>query len=694
MNEIEPTENADEPVATVSPPMIELQRLCRYFGETRAVQDVSFQVRRGEVFGFIGPNGAGKTTSMRILAGLDTPSSGDARVDGFSVVDDPDRARLRLGFMPDYFDTDHAIDCRDYLDFFARAYGLRGVVRRRALHRVMRFTGLDAIQHKPISGLSKGMKQRLCLGRALIHDPPVLILDEPAAGLDPRARIELREIVRALSRQGKAILISSHILTELAEICDRVGIIEQGELIAEGSVAEMRSKLMNRAGPSEHQVRVLGSPEGLVQWLNARTDVRRRVEHARHHQIPAAWQASRIGRPASRDGSGGVANSRIRASRDQSRGCFPGRHSRESPMTHDASSGAVSPADAPTQAPPPLSHSQRLATIASSQWFRRLDHLLEHWSEHLSPILVKEARQALKSRRFLFTFFALILAGWIWSLFGVGVQAGSSTREATGQFLLAGYVVILALPLTIVIPFSAFYSLSRECQNGSFELTSLTRMSALHIVLGKLGSVLLQIGVYFSALVPFIALAYLLRGVDLTTIFFFLAMNLLISLSLSCLAILLASTATNTLSALSGTVITAAGCVIAGLVWAFPMQLELLDMRPPLNSGSFWSVVFAGFGLTLAAANVVIMAAAAALDFPSKNRSTPVRWAILALLAALTAWTITAWIATNAEEYFVTGLLMAAFAFTLIGAVVNCENPDLSLRAQRSCPRPRWGECG
>ena len=201
-----------------SQPMIELRNLHRQFGRTRAVDDVSFSVQQGQVFGYIGPNGAGKTTSMRILATLDLPTAGDAFVDGFSVVEDPDRVRRRLGFMPDYFTTYANVNVHEYLDFFARAYQLRGRQRADAIDRVMDFTGLDVLADKPIDGLSKGMKQRLCLGRALIHDPAVMVLDEPAAGLDPRARIELREMIRTLANTGKTILISSHILTELAAI--------------------------------------------------------------------------------------------------------------------------------------------------------------------------------------------------------------------------------------------------------------------------------------------------------------------------------------------------------------------------------------------------------------------------------------------------------------------------------------------
>ena len=253
-----------------SHPMIELRRLYRYFGLTKAVHDISFEVRAGQVLGYIGPNGAGKTTSMRILATLDLPTFGDAYIDGFSCINDPDRVRKRLGFMPDYFGTYADVNCYEYLDFFARSYGLVGKERHRALKYTMSFTRLDELAHKPIRGLSKGMKQRLCLGRAMIHDPAVLILDEPANGLDPRARIDLREMIHELAANGKTILVSSHILTELAEMCDQVAIIERGQLLAVGSVEEIRREQQPHR---EVKVRVLGGAGSVAQWLQPRGEI-------------------------------------------------------------------------------------------------------------------------------------------------------------------------------------------------------------------------------------------------------------------------------------------------------------------------------------------------------------------------------------------------------------------------------------
>jgi ABC-2 type transport system ATP-binding protein len=173
--------------------------------------------------------------------------------------------------MPDFFGTYSNVDCREYLDFFARAYGLVGRERKKTLAYVMEFTNLDSLAEKPIRGLSKGMKQRLCIARAMIHDPSVLILDEPAAGLDPRARIELRGMIRELAENGKTVLVSSHILTELAEMCDRVGIIEQGQLLAVGTVEEIQQA---RISHSNVRVRVLDNDVGpLLNWLAERDDV-------------------------------------------------------------------------------------------------------------------------------------------------------------------------------------------------------------------------------------------------------------------------------------------------------------------------------------------------------------------------------------------------------------------------------------
>lgn len=223
--------------------LVVVNNLTRMFGSFTAIKDVSFSFDAGSIFGFIGPNGAGKTTTMRILSTLDIATMGDATINGYSVIDEPDKVRSMIGFMPDYYGAPKNMTIQDYLDFFARAYLLKGEKRRKSVEYVIDFMDMNKIKDKHVVTLSKGMKQRLCLGRALIHDPKILILDEPAAGLDPRARIELRELLKTLAGRGKAILISSHILTELSELCDSCAIIEQGKILKHGNVNEIQETL-------------------------------------------------------------------------------------------------------------------------------------------------------------------------------------------------------------------------------------------------------------------------------------------------------------------------------------------------------------------------------------------------------------------------------------------------------------------
>lgn len=218
---------------------IEIENLKKYFGKTKAVDGISFSFGSGDVFGFVGPNGAGKTTTLRILATLDEATDGDAAIDGVSITQYPEIIRREIGFVPDALPSHRDTTVHEYLDFFARAYGLGGKDLAQAVAGVEKFTKLSSFRNKTLHQLSKGMKQRVSFGRALVHDPSVLIMDEPAAGLDPRARVELRELVLALAQQKKAVLISSHILTELAEMCNGVVIIEQGKLLQSGTIEDV-----------------------------------------------------------------------------------------------------------------------------------------------------------------------------------------------------------------------------------------------------------------------------------------------------------------------------------------------------------------------------------------------------------------------------------------------------------------------
>ena len=252
--------------------LLEVKGLTRYYGPLRAVDDVSFSLAEGTILGFIGPNGAGKSTTMRIIATLDVPTSGEVLLDGQSLVARPDQARPLLGYMPDRYGTYDDMTVFEFLDFFARAYRLKGAERKDRVDSVMDFTGLINLKDKLTSELSKGMKQRVALGRTLLHDPRLLILDEPADGLDPRARIELRELLRALAAQGKAVLISSHILTELSEICDTCAIIEQGKLLATGTVQEVLSRTSNAAAFSEVELALFVPAGASLEEVGQRTE--------------------------------------------------------------------------------------------------------------------------------------------------------------------------------------------------------------------------------------------------------------------------------------------------------------------------------------------------------------------------------------------------------------------------------------
>lgn len=228
--------------------MIEVEDVHRRFGDLWALKGVSFSVPEGSICGFIGPNGAGKTTTMRILATLDLPSSGQAKVGGFDTSTEPDRVRSVLGYMPDHYGAYDGLNVAEYLEFFARAYALDRRQRLRRTEEIINFTEIEPLLQQPVSGLSKGQKQRLSLARALLPDPKVMLLDEPAAGLDPRARIELRELLKALAKNGKTILISSHILTELSDLIDRVVMLVQGQLKFEGTLRAFGEQNQNSSG--------------------------------------------------------------------------------------------------------------------------------------------------------------------------------------------------------------------------------------------------------------------------------------------------------------------------------------------------------------------------------------------------------------------------------------------------------------
>jgi len=250
--------------------MIETRHLSRRFGRVLAVQDLNLTIPEGAIYGFIGPNGAGKTTTLRLLAGLLAPTSGEVyiageRLDGASL-----KVRHLLGYMPDFFGLYPDLQVWEYLDFFARCYGVPAEQRQQAIEDLLELVDLAGKRQAYVQTLSRGMQQRLCLAHALVHDPKILLLDEPASGLDPQARVEMRELLRELRSMGKTIMVNSHILSELEEICDHIGIIERGRLLASGPISEIRREVLEGR---RVRVQVLGRQDELLAYLRQKPEV-------------------------------------------------------------------------------------------------------------------------------------------------------------------------------------------------------------------------------------------------------------------------------------------------------------------------------------------------------------------------------------------------------------------------------------
>jgi ABC-2 type transport system ATP-binding protein len=251
-------------------PAVQTSALTRVYGAMIALNALNLTVNRGDLFGFIGSNGAGKTTTLRILATFLAPSGGTAQVLGHDVVRDADAVRHVIGYMPDFFGVYKDMEVTEYLDFFGACYKIPSAQRDKTVNDVLELVGLSEKKGALIGALSRGMQQRLGLARVLIHDPQVLLLDEPASGLDPRARIEMMAILQELQRLGKTIIISSHILSELETLCNRVAIIERGKLIYTGPVQGVRDQM---ATGRVFWVRILGDEQRAIELLKSRTEI-------------------------------------------------------------------------------------------------------------------------------------------------------------------------------------------------------------------------------------------------------------------------------------------------------------------------------------------------------------------------------------------------------------------------------------
>ena len=244
--------------------MLEIKNLVKNYGKFQALKGINMHIDRGEVFGFIGPNGAGKTTTMRIVCGLLQATSGEVYVDGIDALNEPDRIKRKVGYVPDFFGVYDNLKVMEYMNFFASLYGYKPREVKSSIEGLLELVNLSDKTDSYVDGLSRGMKQRLCVARALIHDPELLVLDEPASGLDPRARYELKEILKNLGDMGKTIIISSHILPELSEMCTSIGVMEKGKLLMSGNVEDI---MQRSKGIAPLHIEVVKNEETAVRML-------------------------------------------------------------------------------------------------------------------------------------------------------------------------------------------------------------------------------------------------------------------------------------------------------------------------------------------------------------------------------------------------------------------------------------------
>ena len=252
--------------------MLKIKNLEKSYGKFKALDDLNLEIEKGEIFGFIGPNGAGKSTTMKIVTGLLSPDRGEVYVNGIDAIKDNKKIKDEIGYMPDFFGVYGNLKTWEYLEFFASIYGITGDTLKKLSKELLELVNLTDKYDSYVDGLSRGMKQRLCLARCLIHNPKLLILDEPASGMDPKARFEMKNILKNLKCMGKTILVSSHILSELGEICTDIGIIEKGHMVCQGKVDE----IMNRvSGNYPIIINVLKEPEKVVKILKENPKVER-----------------------------------------------------------------------------------------------------------------------------------------------------------------------------------------------------------------------------------------------------------------------------------------------------------------------------------------------------------------------------------------------------------------------------------
>lgn len=270
--------------------MLKIENLCKNYGKFQAVKDLNLHIPKGEIFGFVGPNGAGKTTTMRIVCGLLSATSGKVFADGIDVINKPRELKRKIGYMPDFFGVYDDLKVMEYLEFYASIYNIRGSECKKVCSDLLELVDLTDKRDFYVDSLSRGMKQRLCLARSLVHNPDLLVLDEPASGMDPRARIEMKEILRTLKGMGKTILVSSHILPELAELCTAIGIIERGSVVMSGTVEEITRKVYHT---QTIRIKVIEKIEEAVRVLQEFPDIDE-VNTVSANEIEAAFKGDEV----------------------------------------------------------------------------------------------------------------------------------------------------------------------------------------------------------------------------------------------------------------------------------------------------------------------------------------------------------------------------------------------------------------
>ena len=262
--------------------MLEIKDLCKYYGDFKAVDNLNLKIPKGEIFGFVGPNGAGKSTTMKIICGLLDATSGQVYVDDIDALKNSRVLKRKIGYMPDFFGVYDDLKVTEYLEFYASIYGIKGLEAKKVCNDLLELVDLTHKRDFYVDSLSRGMKQRLCLARSLVHNPDLLVLDEPASGMDPRARIEMKEILKTLKSMGKTIIISSHILSELSELCSSLGIIEKGRFVVTGTVEEI---MLQVYGSKKIKLKALNNLDLAEKLLKEETDIKELITMETSNEI-------------------------------------------------------------------------------------------------------------------------------------------------------------------------------------------------------------------------------------------------------------------------------------------------------------------------------------------------------------------------------------------------------------------------